>query len=232
MRLPVRFPLPVPPPARRGRSRTSRVRALLATGVAAGPLFVSAFAVQGALRAHYDGRRHPVSSLALGPYGRVQTANFLTTGALTLALAEGLRRTPGHGSTWGPRLVAGWGVGLLGAGAFVTDPVGDYPPGAPQDPDITVPGGLHDAFSLLAFGSLIAAEASYARACRASGEHGWAAGSAAAATVTAATFLYSGWAFGRPDAPGRRAGLAQRTSITTGCAWLTLLALRTLKTTR
>ncbi|MFH8616765.1 DUF998 domain-containing protein [Streptomyces sp. NPDC017979] len=226
------MPAPVPSIAPRGRRRTSGIRALLATGAAAGPLFVSAFAVQGALRAHYDGRRHPVSSLALGPYGRVQTANFLTTGALTLALAEGLRRAPGQGATWVPRLVAGWGVGLLGAGAFVTDPVGDYPPDAPSDPDITLPGGLHDAFSLLAFGSLIAAETSHARACRARGEHRWAAGSAAAAAVTAATFLYSGWAFDRTDAAGHRAGLAQRASITTGCGWLTLLALGTLKSAR
>ncbi|MEU5977557.1 DUF998 domain-containing protein [Streptomyces sp. NPDC047315] len=219
--------LPLPAAVAR---RVPRIRALLATGVAAGPLFVTTFAVQGALRAHYDGRRHPVSSLALGPYGRVQTANFLAAGVLTLALAEGLRRTPGHGSTWGPRLVAGWGVGLLGAGAFVTDPVGDYPPGTPEDPDITVPGGLHDAFSLVAFASLVAAETSYAREFGAVGERGWAVGSAAAAAVTAAAFLYSGWAFARTDAAGRRAGLAQRASITTGYGWLTLLSLHALRT--
>lgn len=41
----------------------------LICGIAAGPLFVLSFLVQGATRADYDPMRHPVSSLALGDHG-------------------------------------------------------------------------------------------------------------------------------------------------------------------
>jgi hypothetical protein len=51
-------------------------RGLLRCGQAAGPVFVVAFLLEGARREDYLPLRHPVSSLALGPRGWVQTANF------------------------------------------------------------------------------------------------------------------------------------------------------------
>ena len=47
-------------------TKTINTKTLLVCGVIAGPLFVVAFLVEGATRAHYDPLRHPVSSLALG----------------------------------------------------------------------------------------------------------------------------------------------------------------------
>lgn len=44
------------------------MKALLACGAIAGPLFVVAF-LEGATCDDYDPLRHPVSSLALGPSG-------------------------------------------------------------------------------------------------------------------------------------------------------------------
>src|SRR5919107_4145856 len=86
------------------------MKALLACGAIAGPLFVIAFLFEGATRANYDSLRHPVSSLALGDYGWVQSASFVVAGLLTLAFFVGLRRAleQGKGSTWGPLLVGVW----------------------------------------------------------------------------------------------------------------------------
>ena len=137
-----------------------KTKALLACGAIAGPVFVAAFLIQGATRADYEPLRHPVSSLALGPSGWMQTANFVVAGLLTLAFAFGLRLAlqQGKGSTWGPLLVAVWAVGLLGAGVFVTDPVSGYPPGTPDRLlRNSWHGALHDLFSLAAFAALGAA---------------------------------------------------------------------------
>ena len=62
-------------------------RGLLYCGLAAGPVFVTTFLAEGAIRNGYRPSRHPVSSLALGPRGQVQTANFAVTGTLVLASA-------------------------------------------------------------------------------------------------------------------------------------------------
>ena len=72
--------------------RIVMTKALLACGAIVGPLFVVGFLFIGATRANYDPLRHPVSSLALGDYGWVQSANFVVAGLLTLALSVGLRR--------------------------------------------------------------------------------------------------------------------------------------------
>ena len=55
-------------------------RRLLRCGLAAGPVFVTAYLVEGAARDGYRPLRHPVSSLALGPGGWAQAANFAITG--------------------------------------------------------------------------------------------------------------------------------------------------------
>jgi Protein of unknown function (DUF998) len=104
-------------PQYRRTEASEKTKTLLACGVIAGPLFVAAFLVEGATRAHYDPLRHPVSSLAFGDSGWTQRANFLVTGLLMLAFAIGLRRVlrPLGGPTWGPLLVGACAVGLLGA---------------------------------------------------------------------------------------------------------------------
>jgi len=114
--------------------RRAMTRVLLGCGVAAGPVFVAAFLLEGARRIDYRPLRHPVSSLALGPGGWTQTANFATAGALYLGFAAGLRRTPCTigPSTAGPLLIGAAAIGLLGAGAFTTDPVSGYPPSTPD----------------------------------------------------------------------------------------------------
>ena len=147
--------------------RTAVTRALLGCGAVAGPIFLGTATAEGAVRADHRPLRHPVSSLALGPRGGAQTANFSVTGILMLAGALGLSRAAGDAvrTRMGPMLVAAAGIGLLGSAAFVTDPVSGYPPGTPDLlTERTTPGVLHDLFGVPTFLGLPAAEAVYAAA--------------------------------------------------------------------
>src|SRR6478672_947581 len=57
---------------------------LLLAGSIAAPALVGSFLVQQSRRLEYNPRRHPVSSLALGPQGGQQKGTFFITGTLLL----------------------------------------------------------------------------------------------------------------------------------------------------
>ena len=224
-----------PRPCRVGSTPDPATRALLLCGAVAGPLFVTTFLVDGAARPDYDPLRHPVSSLALGPRRRVQIANFFAAGTLYLAGAVGLGRAGERPlrSPLGPALIGAVAVGLLGSGAFPTDPISGYPPGTPDVPARGTTGGaLHDAFGVGVFLGLPVAALVYARRFLRIGRPGWAAYSAGTATAMLATFGVAGAGFSQSPSVVRVAGLAQRTSITIGFAWLTALCLRALRRPR
>ncbi len=196
---------------------------LLGCGVAAGPLFTVAYLVEGVARPGYDSLRHPISSLAIGRGGWTQRVNFLVTGLLSLAFAAGLWRDGwSHG---GAVLLGLWAAGLLGAGVFLTDPVGGFPPGTPDKlPHPTRAGALHDLCSLAAFLGLTAACAVLAF----SGPAWWTAYSLASGLLFAATMALSGVAFDQHARWAHRGGLIQRASLTLAWTWHTALALRAL----
>lgn len=212
-----------------GRDPTRR---LLQCGVVAGPLFVTAFLVEGARRPHYDPIRHPVSSLSLGREGWVQDLSFATAGVLYAATAVGLSRakTPVPTTKAGPALIGAAAVGLLGAGAFKTDPIGGYPPGTP---DVytrhTAHGALHDLLSAPTFLGLPAAALVYARAFQRDHQCGWAAYSAATGAGMLTTFGLASVAFSQAPVLVRYGGLIQRVCIALGFSWLTALARRALQ---
>lgn len=201
---------------RRPPSRPSR---LLLAGLIAGPLFTVAYVAQSALRDDgYSAVRDPVSSLAIGPHGWAQIANFLVCGVLVLLFAVGLRRSlrSGPGALALPILVGIWGVGLLGAGVFVTDPVGG---------PVTWHGQLHDlAFSLPGFAALTVAmlTAGIAFARRRSGR--FALYSALSGVAFAALFVLATAGFSGADSWAATAGLWQRLCVSVGWLWLALLA--------
>lgn len=110
--------------------RTAAVtRSLLGYGVLAGPFYVLVGLIQGLTRHGFDFAKHDLSLLANGPLGWIQMTNLVLSGLMTIAAAIGIRRS--LGTKWGPRLVAGYGVGLVLAGVFVADPMNGFPVGAP-----------------------------------------------------------------------------------------------------
>jgi len=207
-------------------------------GVIAGPLFAGAFTAIGAIREGYDWQRFPVSSLAIGRRGWLQRANFIVAGALYTCTARGLTRCPARrvGPRAVPALVAGVGIGLIGSGVFVTDPVGGFPPGTPGEERShgadttrtasTREGLLHDLCAIPIFvGIPIAALASAANAVR-NRDYRWACYSAGSSLMMVASFVIFGRAFeGSSDLAGK-GGIFQRISIASGIGWLTVLSLR------
>ena len=210
--------------------RAGRTRRLLRCGVWAGPVFAATFLVEGAVRDGYHPLRHPVSSLALGPRGWIQTANFAVTGVLCLAGAAGLRLAGGR---TGPAMVAAAGAGLIGSAMFRTDPVGGYPPGTPDMPaTFSRAGTAHNLAAVPIFFGLPAAAACYGwRSWRAGQPPGFAVYCAATAVTMPVTMTLAGAGFGQSSRLGRYGGLFQRASIIAGFAWLTAVSARALQRT-
>ncbi|HEV2369817.1 MAG TPA: DUF998 domain-containing protein [Acidimicrobiales bacterium] len=221
-------------------------RALLACGLAAGPVFVMTYVVDGRTRRHYQPRRHPVSALALGSRGWVQVANFLVTGPLTVAAAVGLGRVTRHGPGRAvmPAAVAAAGLGLIGAGLFATDPVPGYPdpaspapaprsaPGARRHRSspaaVTRTGALHIASSVPFFVGFPVAELAGAGRLARQGRRVGALLSAAAAVTGTAAVTVAGAGFAGKEGVADRAGTWQRLSVVTAFSWLAAMSGRAL----
>jgi Protein of unknown function (DUF998) len=149
------------------RGTTQITRALLACGVAVGPLFYLLVAIQMVIRPGYDIRRHPISLLSLGDLGWIQITNFLVTGLLALAFAIGLRNVMrgSRGGVWAPIFIGLYGLGTITAGVFHPDPAFGFPPGAPVGtlPTISAHAAMHGIGFVLASASLMVATFIFAR---------------------------------------------------------------------
>jgi hypothetical protein len=108
-------------------------RSLLGYGVLAGTVFEASILIQGLTRHGFRLAHHDASLLSNGPLGWIQIATFLVSGAMTIACAVGMRRALAGraGGTWGPRLIAVYGAGLMAAGLLRADPAYGFGPGAP-----------------------------------------------------------------------------------------------------
>lgn len=176
-------------PASTGRGFSYRItgatsagtRRLLASGAIAGPLFVIAVLAQAAARPGFSLIRDAASLLDDGPWGWVQSANFIVTGLLLIAAAAGLRRVlrEGRGSRWAPRLLLITGAGLIGGGIFHPDPSGGFPPGTPPGASAVSSwhGVLHQLCGSAAFLALIVFCLILARRYRSLGQPRMAVGS-------------------------------------------------------
>ena len=217
------------------RSGVKTKELLLLCGAIAGPLFTAAWIVEGATRTDYDPLRYPISALSIGEFGWMQRANFIVTGLLVLAFAIELRRIlrQPSGSVWGPLLVGLLGIGLIGAGIFVTDPLNGYPPGTPIIPtERTTHGILHDLFGIPFFLGVPINCFVFARLFARWGERSWAWYSRLSGIGMLAVLFVSRLGFRLlPTYPDLAAnfGLLQRIIVTIGFAWLTLLAVYMLK---
>ena len=124
-------------------AETIAARPLLLWGIVAGPFYLAAGLAQALVREGFDLARHPLSLLANGPGGWVQTANFILTGLMVLAAAVGLRRALGPKSRIATWFLGGFGISMVLAGLFPADPVDGFPVGTPEGFPTTIsPIGL------------------------------------------------------------------------------------------
>jgi hypothetical protein len=201
-------------------------RFLLATGLFGALTFVAVFLVDGATRTGYRAARHPVSALALGDRGWVQSANFVLTGLSMAAFSLGLRRALEGGPTanWASALVLAFGIGLVASGVFAMDPLPDYPPGsgATGDEPLSWHAIAHDVAGLVVFTALPAAALVLAGRFLTSSGLRWLGGaSCAAGLLCAGLFVAFAAAY---EAASGSAGLIQRASIVVGWGWIALVA--------
>lgn len=233
----------MPETRREATARSDRLTQwLLAVGVVGPVLFVIVLFVEGATRPGYSSWRNFGSQLSLSSQGWEQVANFYVCGLLCIAFAFGLRRAlrNGRGATWGPILIGVFGLSLISAGIFTTDPALGYPPGVPIHNVAFMRESLHSIIhglsGLTAFASLAAA--CFVLARRFAGNpawRGWALYSVLTGMVIAASFVASNatsvldmrgvW----PNAP---TGLIQRIGIIAGWGWMAIVAVRLLRLTR
>lgn len=170
-------------------SRSRVTRSLLGYGALAGPFYVAVVLGQAFTRPGFDVTRHDASLLSNGAWGWVQVANFVITGLMVIACAVGFSRalTGGPGATWAPRLLAIYGLGLIGAGVFVADPMGGFPPGtaAGRPESISLHGLLHIVSAGIGFSGFVAACFVVGRRFASEGRRRWALFS----VVSGAAFL-------------------------------------------
>lgn len=177
--------------------------ALLALGTIGAGAFVVIFLIDGATRPGYRPRYHPVSALALGSRGWIQTTNFVACGALITASAIGIHQAGAHLLL--AVTTAVFGLGLVASGVFPMDPMRSSPPGTPADTPATTSRRhqLHDWAGMVVFTSLPLATIIAALTLDATG---WAIYSALTAVASIATFVAFGTAWDHDHAD---TGLAQ-----------------------
>lgn len=211
----------------------SMVTRLLIAGGAVGPLlFMIVLLIEGATRPGYNAWHNYGSSLSLSDQGWMQITNFLVCGLLVLGFAVGLRQVlqTGRGSVWGPLLLGIFGLALIVAGLFVTDPSLGYPPGTHSSGPQTLHGTIHGVAGLIVFSSL--ALACFVMARRFAGDpnwKGWALYSIVTGVLVIASFIASTAVSVLDESrvlPGAPTGLLQRIGIIAGWSWIAFLAIR------
>lgn len=160
--------------------------------------------------------QRPTSEYAVGPFGYLMTAAFVSWSVATWALITGLRRhLPAQAtSRVGIGLLSMWGVGLLVAAMFPIDPEGAA---------TTTAGTVHSLAGPLTFISLVTGMVLISR--RLKRDERWIATHRVVwplALITIPEFLVGGVT----RAAGAGAGIAQRVMLLTVASWFVLVAHR------
>jgi hypothetical protein len=190
---------------------------LLAALAIVGQLLLTASALLLPIWSEYGLIADNISELALGRFGGVQTAAFLTVGLGTLGLALAVRAlTAGTwGSLAGSLLIAVYGAGAICSAVFPTDRID-----SPGDlSSLSATGTIHIGVSIVSFLSVIVAmfvlTRTFARDQRWRSFPRWAVLFPAGALVL--MFLQT---------QGPLVGLMQRLLVAMISAWLILVALK------
>lgn len=190
---------------------------LLWVGATSSWLFIVIFLLDGWTRPGYQPFRHPVSALALGSRGWIQTTNFIVCGSAITTGAIALSR-PLDTAVLALVLML-FGASLVASGVFPMDAMRGYPPGTPDGTptEVSTRHKLHDSAGAVVFGSLpIAAVIAVVVVP----ETAWKWYSAVTAAALAAGAVAFSQAWERDSA---HVGLIQRTTIIIGWVWLGLL---------
>jgi Protein of unknown function (DUF998) len=199
-------------------------KSLLGYGAIAGPIYVVVVAAQEFTRDGFDPTRHAASQLANGDFGWIQIANFLITGAMTIAAAVGVRRAMGQSraAAWGAGLIGAYGAALLLAGVFRADPSDGFPPGTPTGTgEVSWHGMAHFASASVGFACLIAACFVVGGWFGRNGKPGWAWYS----RITAILFA-AGFGAAASGSGGAAAMLLFTAVIVLGWSWLTAISVK------
>jgi len=159
-------------------------RTLLRCGVASGLIFLLIFVIQILIHPEFHFTRSEPSLLSIGSLGWIQIANSVIGGLLVIAGGLGMRRVLrlSKGRGWGPFLIEIFGVGQVGLGVFVADPVGSAT-------SMTFHGTMHLIFEGASFGGLMAACFAFVRTFISLGQKPWAIFSAMIGLLFLAAFF-------------------------------------------
>ena len=108
------------PSARRNDDRADSALRLVSVALLAGAL--ACIVVLHLVRRDLAPARHRISEYAIGPYGELMAASFISLGAGLLALARPLARASARRSRVVLVVVAAAGAGMVISGIFRTDP--------------------------------------------------------------------------------------------------------------
>ena len=201
-------------------------RALLALGAAVPVLFLAVSTLLGIFDPGFDVMTEPVSALAWGPLGWVQTANFYVLGAATLAFAVGLYRDlGGRGRIGASILLSISGLALIVAGIFK-----GTPPGAEPTPS----GMIH---GMAFFWTFIPLPTAFAlTALRLKVERGWGAHAVYSAAMPSVVFglvvIYGVLGSDPGDPLFPVGGILNRVLIALAFGWVTITAARLARNTK
>ncbi|HEV8214251.1 MAG TPA: DUF998 domain-containing protein [Gemmatimonadaceae bacterium] len=131
-------------------------RHLLRWGLVAGPFYLAVGLAQAFTREGFDFARHPLSVLANGSLGWIQTANFVLTGAMVIAAAVGFDRVLRPGSRATGWFLGAFGASMIVASVFRADPMDGFPVGTPKGPPTSISrtGMVHFIAGAIGFVSL------------------------------------------------------------------------------
>jgi hypothetical protein len=157
--------------------QTLPTRALLACGLAAGPMYVMVTLAEALTRDGFDLRQHRFSWLTTGDLGWIHQSNMVLVGVLTVLLALGVRAVlrTGRGAVWAPRLLALFGAAYIAGGLLRADAAVGFPPGTTAEMvHRTWQGAAQNASRGISTLLLIATSVVFARRYAAEGRRGWA----------------------------------------------------------
>ncbi len=203
------------------------VKLLLKCSLIAGPIYILLGILQILIRPGFDPTQHDLSLMSNGDLGWIQITNFVATGLLTILGAIGMKKAlqSGKGKTWGPLLIGLYGLGLIGAGIFIADPMNGFPPGmAPATPIISTNGILHLVSGAIGFLGLIISCTIFSRRFSSLKETKWSRFSLFTGILYLLAFI--GIASGsQPGSPViRLVTIAFTIAVILGWTWISLLS--------